>query len=342
MESLKALSLGNLIRSQIRPSDTLFTPLTTVSEDMKNMWAFLKNYEGMFVNTPFGFNIDINDGLDGRSLYVNHKAISGFLYDPNGERPKTISESLTELYRAIDVKILESDASTELAEIKDAVGLSSFYEGMPSADGSVNDRINDIIVMLDQIAADVFNRGTGIGDVQDSKIYSYNDDGKQTQADSIKDLLIRVIDAHGGLNEVNHEHITSRHVWGLSIPNDISVPGGTDALTTVFATGNIFEEYVSAQKFYNPFDNDIVIRSTAIVVSENTLSTTASITVYVNGAPTGLDIQLLSGNVGQMKNDLVDVTLGPDDYMQFKVSAGSLPSGYLKISNLSVIIEENN
>lgn len=342
MESLKALSLGNLIRSQIRPNDVLFTPLTTTSEDMKNIWNFLKAYEGMFVNTPFGLNIDINDGLDGRSLYANHKAISGFLYDPNGERPKTISESLTELYRAVDVKILDSDVLTELAEIKNVIGLDSFYDGMPSADGSVNDRISDIIVMLDQIAADVFNRGTGIGDIQDDQIYSYNDDGKQTQADSIKDLLIRVIDAHGGLNKVNHEHITSRHVWGLSIPNDISVPGGTDALTTVFATGNIFDEYVSAQKFYNPFDNDIVVKSTALVITENTLGSTASVTVYVNGAPTGLDIKILSGNVGQFKNDLVDITLGPDDYIQFKVSAGSVPSGYLKISNLSVIIEENN
>lgn len=342
MTTLKALSLGNLIRSQIRPNDTLFTPLTTTSEDMKNIWQFLKTYEGMFINTPFGVNIDINDGLDGRSLYANHKAISGFLYDTNELRPKTISESLTELYRTIDVKILNSDVSTELAEIKDVIGLANFYDGMPSSDGSVDTRISDIIVMLDQLAADIFNRGTGIGDVQDDQIYSYNDDGKQTQADSIKDLLMKVIDAHGGLNKVNHEHITSRHVWGLSIPNDISVLGGTDVLTTVFATGNIFDEYVSAQRYYNPFSNDITIRSAALVVLENTLGSVASVTVYVNGAPTGLDIKLLSGNVGQFKNDLVDVVLGPDDYMQFKVSAGSIPSGYLKISNLSVIIEENN
>lgn len=342
MNTLKPLALGNLIRSQIRPNDILFTPMTTTSEDMKNIWNFLKHYEGMFINTLILDDIDINQGLDGRSLCGNQKAISGFLYDEVTKLPKTIAESLTELYKAIDVKILDSDLTTEIAEVKDVIGLSRFYDGMPSSDGSINNDLEHVGTMLNQLAADVFNRGTSIGDAQDDEVYNFNDDGKQTQGESIKDLLMRVVNAHSGLSKIDHSEVTVRHVWGLSLPSDLYIEGGDELFTTVFATGNIYDEYETAQRFYNPFSSNVTIKGLSIAVLENTLHVTSSVTLYVNGAPTSLDLKLLYGAVGQFKNGLINIVLGPNDYIQFGISAGQIPEGNLKISNLSVIIEENN
>lgn len=342
MDSLKQLSLGGLIRSQVSPSSALFTPLTTISEDMKNIWRFLKDHEGLLTNTPKVALVSTESGLDGRTLYSDQNAISGFLFSTVANRPKTISESLSELYKTIDVSILESDYATELSDIKRAVGLSSFYTGVPSETGSVNDRINDINLSLSQLAADIFNRDSSIGDLPNEEAYNFLNDGKQTQETSIKDLLMSLVEVHGGIGNLTHEHVIAKHVWGVSISDDIMVMGNTIQRTTVFATGNIFEVGAAAQKYYNPFSKEVTITSLAITVTDNTLSVGSSVRLLVNGSPTGLALNLALGQSGRFKNALSRIVLQPDDYIQFEVHSGLIPSGHLKISNLSVIIEENN
>lgn len=342
MESLKALTLGNYIRARIRPNDILFTPLTTTFQDSKNIWNYLKAYEGMFTKTPVLSNVIPNNGLDGRSLLVDMNASAGFLFNMNESRPKTISESIAELYRTIDVSILESSVATELASIKDVIGLSRFYENIPSSDQSVDHDLEIMNTKFTQLAADIFNRGTTIGDEQDESIYSYSKDGLQTQETSIKDLIDSLMAIHGGMNEVNHDSLKSHHVWATSLDTTEFVPGGTEVYTTVFASGNIYNDYAASQRFYNPFTRDVTITLSSVVVTENTLLNTTTAVVLINGAPSPLDIKILPGEIGQFKNDLVEQVLGPDDYVQFKIATGSSTTGQIKISNLSMIIEETN
>jgi len=342
MESLKALTLGNYIRSRIRPNNILFTPLTTTFQDSKNVWNYLKEYQGIFNKTPILPGITPNDGLDGRSLLVDMKAYTGFLFNIGEGRPKTISESISELYRTVDIKILDSSIQTELASIKNVVGLGRFYDNIPSSDSSVDHDIEVINTRLTQLAADIFNRGTTIGDEQDELLYSYNDSGLQTQAVTIKDLLGYLIDAHGGIDQINHDAIKSQHVWALSIDSTEYVPGGTEMYTTVFASGNIYNELINSQRFYNPFNKSVKIKLSSAVVTENTLVGTTTIVVLINGIPSTFDIKVLPGEMGQLKNDFVEETLQPNDYIQFKIATGSSPAGQIKISNLSIIIEETN
>jgi len=342
MESLKALTLGNYIRARVKPSDILFTPLTTTFQDSKNIWRYLKAYEGMFTKTPILDNVKPNDGLDGRSLLVDMKSAAGFLFNINESRPKTISESIAELYATVDISILDSTVATELASIKNVVGLSRFYDNIPSSNISVDYDLEIINTKLTQLAADIFNRGTTIGDEQDELLYSYNNDGLQTQAATIKDLIGYLMDAHGGIDEVNHDHITSQHVWATSIDNTEYVPGGTEMYTTVFASGNIYNDYINSQRFYNPFNKSVKIKLSSVVVTENSLLNTTTAVLLINGAPSTFDIKILPGEIGQFKNDLVVEDLEPNDYIQFKIATGSSPTGQIKISNLSMIIEETN
>ncbi|RLA68367.1 MAG: hypothetical protein DRQ78_00820 [Epsilonproteobacteria bacterium] len=342
MESLKALTLGNYIRSRVRPNDILFTPLTTTFQDSKNIWDYLRSYEGIFIKTPVLSGVTPNDGLDGRSLLVDMKAYTGFLFNIGANRPKTISESISELYRTIDVKILESSAATELADIKSTIGLGRFYENVPSSESSVDNDLEVINTKLLQIAADVFNRGTTIGDEQDQLMYSYDDNGLQTQATSIKDLIDSLMEIHGGMDQINHDGLKSHHTWASSMDNTQFVPGGTELYTTVFASGNIYNDYANAQRFYNPFNKDVKIVTSSVVVTENTLVNTTTVVVLIDGEPTSFDIKILPGEVGQLKNDLVEHILEPDNNVQFKIATGSSPTGQIKISNLSMIIEETN
>lgn len=343
MKSLKTLSLGGYIRSQLPTNNELFSPMTTTYEDMKNIWNFLAAYEGMLKNTPETETVRPSNGLDGKSLFVDQNAISGFLYNSDQARPKTISEVASEVYRAIDIKLLSSDTATEIAAIKDAIGLSKFYDEVPSAESSTVADISSLDIKITQLAADIFNRETGIGDAQDTVLYNFDNAGKQTQENSIKDLVMLLIDAHGGLDSVDHTAVTASHVWGLSVPSSLSLIGLQEKFTTVFASGNtLFEDFADAQRFYNPFTKDVKIKTMSISVPENTLVTTTSVTLYVNGSPTGFDIKIPAGNTGQFNNSLQELTLEPNDYIQFKISTGSSPSEYIKVLNFSVIIEETN
>ncbi|RLA68383.1 MAG: hypothetical protein DRQ78_00735 [Epsilonproteobacteria bacterium] len=342
MESLKALTLGNYIRAMVRPSDQMFTPLTTTFQDSKNIWNYLKAYEGMLNKTPVLNNVTPNDGLDGRSLLVDMKASTGFLFNVNEDRPKTISESIAELYKTVDISILESTVQTELASIKDVVGLSRFYDSIPSSDQSIDHDLEIMNTKLTQLAADVFNRGTTIGDEQDELLYSYNNNGLQTQARTIKDLIDDLMNIHGGIDQINHDDLKSHHVWATSVDDTQFVPGGTELYTTVFASGNIYNDYATSQRFYNPFNKDVKMTLSSVVITENSLINTASAVVLVSGAPSSFDIKILPGEIGQFKNDLVEQILKPNDYIQFKIATGSSPTGQIKISNLSMIIEETN
>lgn len=340
MKSLKSLTLGNYIRAQVPTNNSLFTPLTSVFQDSQNMWSFLRDYEGIFKNTPVLDNVIPNLGLDGKSLLVDMNSTSGFLYQANENRPKTVLESIDELYRTVDTSILNSDVQTELSSVKNILGLARFYDNVPSSEESVDYDLGIINLKLSQLAGDIFNRNTSINATQDELIYSLNEDGLQTQATSIKDLIDLLIAEHGGLSKVNHEHVASNHVWATSIDDSVFIPGGTEKYTTVFATGNILTDFISSQKFYNPFNKDVKITLSSTVVTENTLLNTASVVLLLNGSPTAFDIKVLPGELGQFKNDLVEATLEPNDYIQFKISTGASTTGQIKISNLSIIIEE--
>jgi len=260
----------------------------------------------------------------------------------NYSRTNTVAKSIAELYRTVDISILESSVATELADIKNVVGLSRFYDNIPSSSTSVDHDLEVVNTKLTQLAADIFNRGTTIGDEQDELLYSYNNDGLQTQETSIKYLINSLMEIHGGMSEVNHNSLKSPHVWATSLDNTLFVPGGTDVYTTVFASGNIYNDYINSQKFYNPFNKDVKIVTSSVVVTENTLVNTTTVVVLIDGEPTSFDIKILPGEVGQLKNDLVEHILEPDNNVQFKIATGSSPTGQIKISNLSMIIEETN
>ncbi|RLA68538.1 MAG: hypothetical protein DRQ78_00180 [Epsilonproteobacteria bacterium] len=342
MESLKALTLGNYIRLRVRPNDILFAPLTTTFQDCKNIWNFLNSYEGMFKNTPALENVVPNEGLDGRSILIDLKASTGFFFNTEEGRPKTISESISELYRTIDTKLLESSVETEISSIKNTIGLSRFYDDIPSSDGSIDSDLEVINTKFTQLAADIFNRGTSIGDEQDELQYSFNKDALQTQATSLKDLIEILNDLHGGHGNLSHDFIASQSAWATTIPLSESVGGGLVKYTTVFASTEVYSDNPEEQKFYNPFDKDVKIKKIMAVVTDNTLPNTSSIALLISGQPSRFEIKMVSGEKGHLKNDVVEEILKPDDYIQFKIATGSSPTGQINISNLSMIIEETN
>ena len=192
MKTIKPITLGNYIRKKVKPTNDLFDPLVTVLQDSKNTWIFLKEYEGLLSKTPSLEDIYPEDGLDGKSLLVDKDSEIGFLYNSQKGRPKSLSESITELYLTIDISILENSAATELATIKNVVGLSRFYTGGISAESSLDKDIERINSNLSQIAADVFNKDLSIGDPIDTGIFNYNNDGLQSQQKTIIDKIAEI------------------------------------------------------------------------------------------------------------------------------------------------------
>ena len=340
MKKLKTLKTGGLITSQISNSSSLFIPLTTVSEDLKNVYEFIKYYEGVFANTLEKEAVSIRNGIDGRNIFASKVTIDGFLYKTSANRPKTVSECLVELFKGISTDSNGVNVSAEIANIKNAVGLAHFHEGVPSSEESVDASLVIIENRLDQIAADIFNRGKSIGYELDNSAYAFNKDGKQTQSESIKDLLFKLLDAHGGISSIDHKNVKSSTVWAGQFSPAIEVIGGQKRFLTVFSNTSEASIVEENQRFYNPFLEKIKIKSGGVVIKENTLTGLSSVTLYINGNPTSIDMRVRPGEIGLYINDLSELELEPGDYVQFRVSTGSVPSGSITISNLSLTIQE--
>lgn len=340
MRRLNTLKLSGLIRSQINSGDALFTPMITVSEDLKNLYEFSKDFEGVFINSADSGSINIRNGLDGRNMFASKITVDGFLFNQGLQRPKTISECIVELYRGINTGSSGSSVSAELALIKNAIGLAHFHQGVSSSGNSIDSAIMGLEKQVDQLASDVFNRKRGLGHELDSGSYAFNLDGKQTQSKSIKDLLFEVVDLHGGLARLNHDDVTSTSIWASVFSPGAVISGSETGFMTVFSCKNEASSVDTEQRFYNPYTKPLLINSGSVVIEENSLVDISSITLTLNGLPSTIDIKIRPGEIGRYNNSLTPLVLLPGDYVQFIVKTGSVPSGAIKISNLSLIIQE--
>jgi len=118
------------------------------------------------------------NGLDGANIYIDNFATvqlsNGEFYDNNAQRPLTIKEYVVSVKQGLNLRLsnLESDvayirnrdATGLTQQQKDRIGLRIFDTTQTSSPTSLDGQINLLTQHLQQLAADVYNSGTVIGD----------------------------------------------------------------------------------------------------------------------------------------------------------------------------------
>jgi hypothetical protein len=339
MARLAKIGLGNFIKSARRVGKTVDSEIDVVYSDLSNISNYLSAYSGFFEETYSDSTIDPNQGgINGENILISNTVSTGTFFNTTENRPKTLKEILTDINRTIDLSLGSSDVSTQLLEIKDTIGINIFDAGEESSPVSVDKRIEVLDSKLIQIAADCFNRGRTIGDELDTNIYQASGQGGQTQSNSLRDLIDKLLAAHGGLTDLGHDGIVQNIVWPLVLSSDEVISGGSERYAAPFGLG--YNEFASAQKFYNPMENPVKIDKLYVYLDENSLVDNLTVTVYKNGIPTDMILHIAGGKTGSAFHIENKVTVEPNSYIQFKITAGIVGTGTVHINNISLTLQE--
>lgn len=339
MSELKKVGLGSYIKSSRRRGHDLGEEFSITYDDISGLYSYLNFYKNILEKTTNEGTVEpLVNGLDGDNLLVSSGVTSGSFYNSSAERSKTLSEALLEIYNAIDVALASSDVSTLLLDIKEKIGQNLFDSSVLSVDSSLDKQVQFLNLRVGQIAADCFNRGREIGDAQDSVIYNISEEGKQTQEYSLRDYLDKILEIHGGINDLGHSDLAQKMVWASNFKSAHVVSGGEEKYSAPFA--NEHKDLAEAEKFYNPMSNPIKISRLYTYISDNTLADNITITVYKNGLPTSVQLHVAGGTNGSASYDETEVTIEPNSYIQFKTKAGTVNAGSAHIANISITLQE--
>lgn len=339
MQKLKQLGIGTYLKSARRAGDDLGTEFSIIHDDLQNLYSYTYQYSDLLEKTRGIGNVQpFTNGLDGENLFIDSQILSGNFYNYSLDRPKTISEAFTEIYNSIDVSLGSSDVSTEFLTVKDKIGQNLFDNQLESSDTSLDKQVENVNLRLSQLAADCFNRGTKIGDPQNLSQYSLGTDAIQTQEFSLRDLVEKLLEKHGGIHHLGHSDLGQKMVWSSVFSNTEIVNGGDTKYAAPFA--DAYKDFEDSDKFYNPLPNPVKLTRLYVYIDDNTLVDNTTVTVLKNGVPTEMELHVAGGTTGSSFYQELDVTLEPNSYVQFRTEAGSVPVGSVHLANISITLQE--
>ena len=183
------LASGSYLKASSRAGNDV-RDLNVLYNDIVNIHEFLREYKFLLGKTyNEGSVLPITHGLDAANLLIDSSILSGRFWNSTLSRPKTIAEAFIEIYGTIDTALANSFPITEIALVKNKVGINIFDSGETSAVDSVDARIVNLQSKLNQLAADCFSINRDIDDPLNASDYVLSTNGTQTQESSLRDLV---------------------------------------------------------------------------------------------------------------------------------------------------------
>ena len=342
-EKITAPAITNQVKTLSRRSVDIPTGLLTVASDLDNIYKYLSSHKGAFESTyTDGLTVSpFSKGLSGSTLLVGEGILNGALFNDSANRPKTIEEVMVGILNAIDVSLATEDASSQILSVKNKMGLNLFDEGLQSEDASLDRRIDLFNMQLAQIAADCFNRNSRIGEAQDVSVYGLNGEGNQSQEYSLRDLIDLLVGQHGGIHSLGHEDLGQKMYLPTIFDSSEGLLDGGSTVYTCPGT-NKYGTFSEAAKFYNPSRNRMEIQRLFINIDQNTLVDNTTVTVYVDGNPTDMQLHVAGGALGSSFYDEEVILVNPGSFVQFRVTPGEVSTGLLHVSNIVITTQEKN
>lgn len=344
MAELKNLGLKNYMRTTSRIGGTIDAHIPVTYDDLNNIHSYLLERRGILENTPSYsvVNPQVN-GVDGANIVINKTVLEGKFYNVAQSRPKTLEELLVELYGTIDTSLATSSVSSEMLRIKNVIGINKFDDSEQSSDNSLHKGLDRLELKVKQLAADCFNREKEIGAQLDDASYSISGSETQTQEASLIDKINVILEAHGGIHEVNHNHLDDEMMMSSVFDKSSIIAGGTEVFAAPY--NNNYADFGQAPKFYNPMAVSIKLSRLFVVVSANTLVDNLTVTLYKDGQPTEMELFSAGGSTGQVLYADSEIVVEPGSFINIKVKAGEVGTGSIHLDNISIVskrIQEAN
>lgn len=336
--NLRRVTLPGQIRQKQLSVQYLFDLISSASEDIKGLYDFLSEIKGISDTPKYGALSPVTYGITGKYVIVDKDIASGYLYNNIENRPKTISEALSDITKYIDGPLTSDNMNDIIILLKNRIGPSLFATSEMLIEGaSLDGRVELLSNQIKQIAADVFNAGKPIASGLDENIYPISASvGTQIKSAPIVDQLSKLFNTHGGLGKTNHAHLERKITLSSVIPSNQFVDHGTSANFVPF-NGNKIEGTVPS--FAVPLENEAYISRLVIKVASNTINASSQISLYVNGTQkatktlaSGIDLTVISENLNIKINDL--------DEVYFNVDTMNASSGGIHIANITILINE--
>lgn len=343
------MKLGNIALEQFintanRTGQDLGNEFLVINEDIKTIHNFLKYHEGLLTNTSDVTSVARISGIDAGNILVSPATVDGTFYNTTELRPKTILESLQEVYDSIDISLANSLPLTEIQNIKTSIGINRFDNLLVSDEGSIDADLNKLSLWIKQIAADCFNYDTRQGAPLNEDMYSFSDSNTQSQHMSLADKIDKIISIHGSLGSLGHHDNRYMEVWpALFAPNTEILAGQKLVTCPHVPSESLVDETLKdteAFRYYNNSGRVVVLEELTAQVSFNSIQYSTIISIYKNGQETNFKLAIGRIKTGPAVNNNNEIELYPNEYIQFHIDTSEATSGSINILNISVRARE--
>ena len=273
--------------------------------------------------------------FSGKDIYVSPDVKSGPLYNVTTGKPKTIEEVISEiLYRVSNLE-KESDVKKQIEDIKNIIGPDLFVDLEKTLSSkSIDNRISDNLSYIKQIASDVFNKNSKIGNELINTVYSLKSD-RQTVQLSVMDIISRILDVHGGTYSPSHTHIYQEEVIDFTTQR---IKIGAKEAHFIFPNNNeLFSSYEDQTSTWK-YRVAAVVTNIMMHVSSNTLNGTTFIRFYINGSEVGKGISIGPNAQGSFDMSEMGISVNFMDRIAIRISTDSATSGEISIDNSAITL----
>lgn len=329
---LKKLSLGNFLRLRNESGSTF----SRIYDDLSSIHKYLMGHRGFFESTPKvdEYKDPSKEGIFADTLLVSKDVSEGRFFNGEKGRPKTILEALREVF---DINGIEESTVDFKTSVKEKMGLKLFSSDKDSDEGSLDGRLDSLERNLNQVIADCFNLESSIGSPQDTSDYILSGESVQTQERSLKDIVMRLVNIHGGLTKLDHSDVGQVYNYEKSPSGELS---SNKVLWTAPLMNSYVEDYSKLYEYVVGTDSKVEAQRFHVFIKSNTIAASSKIEVYVNGQNSGLSLSVAGNTDGSSIKDDIELRLNPGDRLSYKISTGASAIGAIEISKISLIVKE--
>lgn len=333
LPTVKQITLTNFIRTASRTGTQIDKAVSVINEDLQNIYKYLAHYGIALQNTFSSDSISpFEEGLDGANIVIDKLEIPGRFYNDAESRPKSIKEIVEDIYMAIDTSLAEDLPATVIADIKEKIGNNIFNSTVLSSEGSIDNRISELLLTVDQLRADIFNVGRSITDAPNNSDYSITGNGSQSQSLSILDKIAAI--------NAGKQEVVLLSAYGNSQLNGGFTRRAAPGFDAISQEGEDDHPY----RFVSPYSKTMKVEKIIIVSSPRNYLIPCVITLYKNDIETNLSVAMLDTSLDETTIAIPspDILVEEGDKLHYMIQVGEPGNyiGYVVLDSITLTLKE--
>lgn len=333
LPTVKQLAITNFIRTAARTGSEIDRSISIINEDLMAIYAFLSYYGIALQNTYEGTSLNMREnGIDGANILIDKNEDSGRFYNNGESRPKSIKEVAEYLYSAIDTSLANELPATVIADIKEKIGNNIFNSTVLSSEGSIDNRLDEMLLSIKQLTADIFNVGRSIADAPNNSDYSITGNGSQSQSLSILDKIAAI--------DAGKQEVVLLSAYGNSQLDGGLTRRAAPGFDVISQAGEDDHPY----RFVSPYSKTMKVEKIIIVSSPRNYLIPCVITLYKNDIETNLSVAMLDTSLDETTVAIPspDILVEEGDKLHYMIQVGEPGNyiGYVVLDSITLTLKE--